>query len=148
MEVVGKKWLLLLNLCLTGASAGGCVIFRCGRGVQSQGFWVMGFLEATWDLEELFTHNFIIGLLSWDPCQCSCLHLQLDSLKAWGWRSCKDWLLRCRARISDEDEPDFSWCVRSREEGERYKGGERQKAKAQRKKKFTQIFEKYILAPQ
>ena len=59
-----KNWLLLQNLCLTGASTGGCVISWCGRGVQSQGFWVMGFSGAIGDLEELFTHNFIIGLLS------------------------------------------------------------------------------------
>lgn len=114
----GKKWLLLQNLCLTEASTEGSVIFWCGRGVQSQGFWVMGFFGAMGDLEELFTHNFIIGLLSWDPCQHSCLHLQLNSLKAWGWLSCKDWLLRCRTRISDEDDPDFSGCFRSREKGE------------------------------
>lgn len=106
----GGKWLLLQNCCLTGASTGGCVIFWCGRGVQSQGFWVMGFFGATRGVEELFTHNFIIGLLSWDPCQYSCLHLQLNSLKSWGWLSRKDWLLRCRTRISDEDEPAFSWC--------------------------------------
>lgn len=60
----GKKRLRLQNLCLTGASTGGCVISWCGRGVQSQGFWVMGFFGAMGDLEELFSHNFIIGLLS------------------------------------------------------------------------------------
>lgn len=63
-KIKKKHRLLLQNLCLTGASTGGCVISRCGRGVQSQGFWVMGFFGAIGDLEELFTHNFIIGLLS------------------------------------------------------------------------------------
>ena len=52
------------NLCLTGASTGCCVISWCRRGVQSQGFWVMGFSGAIRDLQELFNHNFIICLLS------------------------------------------------------------------------------------
>lgn len=62
----GKKKirLLLQNLCLTGASTGGCVSAWCGKGIQSQGLWVMGFFGAIGDLEELFTYNFIIGLLS------------------------------------------------------------------------------------
>lgn len=56
-----KGLLLGKNLWLTGANTGGCVIFWSGRGVQSRGFWVMGLAEATGDLEELFTHDFIIG---------------------------------------------------------------------------------------
>lgn len=59
-----KIRLLLQNLCLTGASTGGCVSAWCGKGIQSQGLWVMGFFGAIGDLEELFTYNFIIGLLT------------------------------------------------------------------------------------
>lgn len=44
-EEENKGLVLQENLWLTGANTGGCVIFFWGgggRGVQSQGFWVMG----------------------------------------------------------------------------------------------------------
>lgn len=64
-KTLGEMWKKKKkNLFLTGASTGCCVISWYRRGVQSQGFWVMGFSGAIRDLQELFNHNFIICLLS------------------------------------------------------------------------------------
>lgn len=81
---------------------------RCGRGVQSQGFWVMGFFGAIGDLEELFTHNFIIGLLSLEsiPGLLPTPSVQLF-WKYSIWPSCKGWLAGCGTSIGDEDDTDF-----------------------------------------
>lgn len=107
-----KKRLLLPNLCLTGAGTVGCVISWCGRGVQSQGFWVMGFFGAIGDLEELFTHNFIIGLLSRGSMPVLLPYtFNLTLWKPEVGPRVKAGCRGCRAGISDEDEPDSPWCL-------------------------------------